>query len=126
MKHVYKIVHNVFGTYMSYTAEDSLAAEYELGKVVKPLYGSLMAWSECPDMKRLSIIYSCLECEYERAETAPTELLDPIYLDDWYLPTVKNFWEGERTLGMVYMPVPRGTVFCKWLKPVRLFTKWTM
>lgn len=126
MNYVYKIVHKIFGTYMSYTAEDSLAVEYSFGNVAKPLYGSLMAWKECPDMSKTPIIYSCLECEYEAAENVPEVLLDPTYLDGYSLPTVKGFWEGERNLGIVYMSVPYGTVFCKWLKPIRLITEWNL
>lgn len=121
MKYVYKVVDNILGVYMSHTAEGGLAVEYKLMKIAKPLYGCLMAWKEAPD-----IVYpfrSCLECEYEEAETSPTELLDPVYIDGYNLPTVKGFWEGEKKLGMLYMPVPAGTVFCKWLKPVRLITK---
>lgn len=124
MTKIYKVTHMVFGTHMSYTAKDSLAVEYKFGKIAKPLYGLLMAYKTPPDMNRVPIIYSCLECEYEEAETSPTELLDPVYIDGYNLPTVKGFWEGERKLGMLYMPVPAGTVFCKWLKPVRLITKW--
>ncbi len=123
---VYKVVERDKRGYRSFAVSPRFGGtRYRIGQVARPKAKNspLMAFKSLDDAKNFSGHNPILECEAELMTGLPNRLCDH---GIWGAKKIHDFWKNaiearqkKKRVPLGY-PCPRGTVFCKSIRPLRV------